>query len=148
MRLLPDLQVDGTRLNKAQADAQATAIASIALVDGHSNPLEIYIALTYLEEVVYRAKEMLKNSSIDEAAKFNGQTMFGVKVESTNAAARWKYDHDPEWARLKAELAAREKLLKQAAETTATMVDEATGEEIPKALKELGATTLRITIPK
>lgn len=148
MTLLPQIAVESTRLTKADAQRVADGIAALSLVDGVSNPLELYLALYYLSEVCDRAKANLKDAALQEADKYKGQSLFGVQVDTPSTPARWSYAHDPEWVRLSEAVKAREKLMRASAETEAVVVDPATGEVVPPAHREQGATTLRVTMPK
>lgn len=147
MELLPRVIVTND-LSKTRAQQLADGIAALSLVEGQSNPLEMYLAAYFLREVADRLADNLKPAALNEADKYRGQSLFGASIETPNAATRWRYDHDPEWRRLSEALKAREKLMRASAETEATVVDPDTGEVIPPAQREPGATTLRVTLPK
>lgn len=112
--------------------------------------LVIFDALKKICEEV--GKQLRKNIAIDEA----GETIQGVKLAPMNSAGKYDYSKDSTWARMKAELTAREDMLKNqyklktkpeniGKDVTGIVLD---GEELPVIEYVGGGMTIKLTYSK
>lgn len=110
-----------------------------SLEAGYENPLEAYVVIAHLQEILDEMKKKVQPLALTEAAKFakgDGVAM-GVPFLVVSKVGSYAYDHDPEWVRLKAELKARETDMQaalKAQERNRVQLDEATGEVVPAAV--------------
>lgn len=122
-------------------------------VDIHLTPLEAFIRLRAMRDMIDVAMEEIKPRAIAQADRYPpGDRWMGVSVRVKTGQARYEFDHDGAWSDLKATETqaaqarkAREKLLAALQEP---MADMTTGEIINPPLVTYGPTVLELTIPK
>ena len=77
----------------------AEAVQSV--IDGESNPLEVWGLLKDVEPMIAKAKAEIEPGVIAEARKYHGQTWQGWGIEVRPSAGRWDFSNNPEWVRLR-----------------------------------------------
>jgi hypothetical protein len=129
-----------TLITIPKSDICKAEIAQIAqqltdrINDGEVNPVEAHIKLKAIVKACEVAIKQTEQTVADEAAKY-GKTFqaFGAEITLKEGSLTPNYEEDPIYADLKAQLKAREELLKiafrQAGKTA--IYDESTGEQIP-----------------
>ncbi len=67
--------------------------------EGHLNPLDIFIQLKDIEQILKLAIDELREEAIDEATKYEGKTFthLNAKITLKNDAGRWDYSHISMW---------------------------------------------------
>ncbi len=130
-------------LTKTQIDSMARQVLS-ELEDGYSNPVQIFIYLRAMEELIKKVKDGINDQVVEEAEKYGKEfTYKGAEIKLANRRT-YDYSQDPIWANLDDEKKKREQLLKTLSEPLA---DPNTGELIyPAAFKV--TPFLTITLPK
>lgn len=115
------------------------------VLNGDLNPLTFYIELKKLEKELKESIDIIKPLAIDESDKFNGKTFLfnGVTIEKKNAPATWNYENCLAYSQCKDKLSYIQKISQLGGG-----VDPDTGEEIGKAIKIEGKTTISVKIPK
>jgi len=129
-----------TLITIPKADICKAEIAQIAqqltdrINEGEVNPVEAHIKLKAIVKALEVTIKATEQTVADEAAKY-GKTFqaFGAEITLKEGSLTPNYEEDPIYADLKAQLKAREELLKiafrQAGKTA--IYDESTGEQIP-----------------
>jgi hypothetical protein len=119
----------------------------LAIDEGYADPLETHI----LGKAMVAMGQSLEKSTKDAAtmkATQDGRkgTFKGCEFQVKNEATYYDYEKDPIYAELKERLSARQELLKTTAKINSIVVDEVTGEEIPKVpVKSGGGETISIS---
>lgn len=116
----------------------------VSLVEsGEINALNAYVILKQEEKMISEAIKLVQPLAISEADKYPEKSFkaFGAMIEKKNAASRWDYSNVQEW------LLAKERL--KQIETIAQVggMDDS-GNEIQRANKVLGNSTISITLEK
>jgi hypothetical protein len=123
-----------------KATAQTVEETLAAIKSGEINPLEAYLRLKSLADVVAKVLKdpEVQRAALDEADKYDkaDRQKLGVSFEVRNGPGRWDFSGDKEWAALDAGKKAREAALKAAHE--AGLVADVHGEEMKVTKKEGG----------
>jgi len=77
----------------------AEAVQSV--IDGESNPLEVWGLLKDIDAMVAKAKAEIEPGVIAEGRKYHGQTWNGWGIEVRPSAGRWDFSNNPDWNRAK-----------------------------------------------
>lgn len=117
------------------------------VLQGDVNPLTVKIALRKMTEILDAVNKATEDAWIDEARK-HGKSFkhLGCQIEVRSTGDRYKFDDDPQYAIIKGKLKQREDLLKTAAKSSHLLVDEDTGEPVPKVQIIPGKETIAISI--
>ena len=147
-----------TLITIPKSDICKAEIAQIAqqltdrINDGEVNPVEAHIKLKAIVKALEATIKATEHTVADEASK-HGKTFsaFGAEITLKEGSLTPNYDEDPIYADLKAQMKAREELLKMAFRNAgkATVYDESTGEAVPvcpaKGTKPSIAVTFKTT---
>lgn len=126
-----------SNLTKSYRAAQVERLMA-NLAEGYENPLEAYVVIKHLQDLLTSMEKNVQPLALNEAAKFakgDGSTL-GVSFKVVSKVGAYKYDHDEEWVSLKSELKAREQDMQaayKAQERNRVVLSEATGEVVPPA---------------
>jgi len=125
------------QINKAVAE----------VLEGVADPLEVYAFLYDLEKYISEAKKSVQEYAIHEAEKFGQKTFEHKGLKFTRNEGRKIYDFKRinKWVDLRSQLDEVERLAKQAATSTATLVDEH-GEIIEPAIVKFSSASLIVKI--
>jgi hypothetical protein len=139
----------GTLLTKSLKQARAQHIVQ-SVNNGRVNPLDAYMQSKFIIECLEEANQLIKEEAMQEAARYpkGDRVRLGVAFDLREGQERIDYDADPEYARIKAELKAREELLKQATKGKGETLDPGSGEVIAKLPIKGTAPAIAITFPK
>lgn len=113
------------------------------VIDGYLNPLEFYIELKKIEKQLKESFDIVQSLAIIEADKFNGKSFEfkGAIIEKKNGASTWNYEN------VNAFLQCKEKLnYIQKVSQLGGGIDPETGEEIGKAIKVEGKSTISVRL--
>jgi len=139
---------DPIKLTKASIQEHAANVAQEGLT-GEVNPLELYLGLRYTAEVAEAAMALLKADAMTVAARHSKQPLWGVQVEVTNGATRYTYDHNPEYAELKARLKALEAEMQNLAKSGIDQDADTPSHIVARcAIAVPSAETLKVSFPK
>jgi hypothetical protein len=133
MNYLPLITIPKADICKAEI-AQIAQQLTDRINDGEVNPIEAHIKLKAIVKACEVAIKQTEQTVADEASK-HGKTFqaFGAEITLKEGSLTPNYEEDPIYADIKAQLKAREELLKiafrQAGKTA--IYDESTGEQIP-----------------
>ena len=119
--------------NKEECKTAASRMAEQVLF-GEISPLEAHLKLSLIKDIADDVLKQIK-PSVSDAMDLYGKdkpTIAGWVVEKVNGGSTAKYDHNPEWVKLKEQMTALEDKMKSAAKGM-TVVDEH-GEVIPPAI--------------
>lgn len=121
---------DQTELSKASAELVADSIIAQAM----ENPVDAMVKIKYITTVCDKVKSGVKDKFKDVMFRQpQGKlTMFGADIQYQQGYDEPDYEQDAIYSDLKQKLDERKKLLKAAYKTTHQIVDEATGEVVPK----------------
>lgn len=113
---------------------QAAARMAEQVLFGEISPIEAHLKLSLIKDMADDVLKQIK-PSVSDAMDLYGKdkpTVAGWIVEKVNGGSTAKFDHNPEWVRLKQQLTDLEEKMKSAAKGM-TVVDEH-GEVIPPAI--------------
>ena len=120
-------------ISKAEI-ADIAAALTLRILEGEVNPVAAHVRLKAVIKAVEQVLKATEDAVRDEAEK-NGKTFsaFGAEITLKEGSLTPNYEEDEVYADLKAQMKAREELLKiafrQAGKTA--IFDESTGEQIP-----------------
>jgi hypothetical protein len=136
-----------TQLSKELINSEAERIIQ-SLENGEIDPLKAYVIVKYYEKLIDQIKAKLESEARGEAYKYEkGASVFGATIGISSTGQRLDYDSDTVYSELKSKVKAREDLLKTAFKMKESILDEETGEIVPKVpLKSPAKETLVITI--
>jgi hypothetical protein len=143
-----------TLITIPKSDICKAEIAQIAqqltdrINDGEVNPIEAHIKLKAIVKALEVTIKATEQTVADEAAKY-GKTFhaFGAEITLKEGSLTPNYEEDAVYADLKAQLKAREELLKMAfrqAGKTA-IFDESTGEQVPVCTAKATKASIAVT---
>jgi len=115
---------------------------------GFTDMKKLYIKLGIHAEGLKAALLECKESALNELEfQDNGKFQIGnCTLETMNSGDKLDYEKDPIFKQINQELHERQKLLKMSKRTKAIIVDEITGEEVPKVpVKTPGKITAKLT---
>lgn len=140
------------QLTKAEIDNVVTSI-NTGIVNGITNPLEVYLKAKYLNEVSAALLKEIKSVTESEIEKYSkdDRTLYGAKFTTRNGYAILAYEEDEEYAQLAAKLKARKDLLSDAykAHQKGNRVIDTEGEIVePPVVASYTADSIVITFPK
>ena len=120
-------------ISKAEIADIANAL-TLRILEGEVNPVAAHVRLKAVIKAVEQVLKATEQTVADEASK-HGKTFqaFGAEITLKEGSLTPNYEEDQVYADLKAQLKAREELLKMAfrqAGKTA-IFDESTGEQVP-----------------
>lgn len=117
-------------------------LASLSL-DGEINPLEAYIEIKRLSNEISQAEAVVKDLAINEADKYPSKSFsaFGAQIEKRNGPSTWDYSSCAAHIQAKERLKYIEKIAQAGGGADAN-----TGEEIGKAIKIEGKSTIAVKI--
>ena len=120
----------------------------IALIeDGELNALEAHAKAKAILAAITDVIKSTEDLAQDEAAKYGSKTFeaFGAQVTLKEGTITPDYAQDAVWSDLKAQLKAREELLKVAMKTKdAQITDTTTGEVVPKVQPKYAKSSISI----
>ena len=139
--------MDITKQNEIR---QQVAKMTNDVLQGNTNPLDAFIFIKKMEEVLKQVKDNIKDVAIDEAARHGGKTFaFGdAKVTLKSSAGRWNYKHIQSIIDKAAELKELQELHKSAANNKGATIVDSDGVIIEPAIYTDGKETISITIKK
>lgn len=113
---------------------QLSARIAEEVLFGNVDPIEAHLKLSIIKDVADDALKQIRSSVNDKFDNWGSDKpiISGWTVERVNGGNTSKYDHNPEWVRLKAQLAELEEKMKTAIKMT--VIDDVTGEVIPAAI--------------
>lgn len=114
---------------------QASARIAELVAFGEMSAIEAHLKLSIAKDIAEDAMKQIKpyvSSEIDSYGK-EKPVIAGWEIANRYGGNTAKFDHNPEWVRLKTELTALEEKMKSAAKGM-TIVDDATGEVIHPAV--------------
>ena len=133
MNYLPLITIPKADICKAEI-AQIAQQLTDRINEGEVNPIEAHIKLKAIVKACEVAIKQTEQTVADEAAK-HGKTFqaFGAEVTLKEGSLTPNYEEDEVYADLKAQMKAREELLKIAFRQAgkSAIFDEVTGEQIP-----------------
>ena len=115
---------------------------------GTACPLRTYIELKDLANVLTATMKKVETLAMDEADKYPERTFdyFGATVSKSSTGARYNWEDDKVYKSLKVDLDMRQEQLKRAVKYDELIIDEETGEQIPKvSMKAPDKNVLRIS---
>ena len=114
----------GSLATYSKADLVSLSERQAEEIKEAGSPEQAYAFLSKVKTLIDGTIDKIKNSAINEVQKGNNSA-FGVSMKLQNNVT-YKYDHDPEWVRLKAQLTAYEGLMKDKLDKYAKfeMIDE------------------------
>lgn len=143
--MMSDIILKDITPSSARAQQLAEQLSE-AVLNGDKGPLGVWAELKMLEEAIKRAKDLIRDASIDELAKYGPSTdIGGVTFTKYNGKRNYKYDHNPDWLDLKHKMEEVERKMKIAINDT--IVDEETGEVIPPAKVTYSSETISVKLP-
>lgn len=104
-------------------------------LDGRINPLDAFIDLRELEKDIKLAFDLIRDASMIEAEKYDGQTYRNYDISVRAVGGRYSYDHIDEYMELKSQMKELEKRYQESyklSERMIAMVDD-NGEQVPAA---------------
>lgn len=121
---------DKTELSKPSAEILADSI----IAQAQDNPVDAMVKIKYISTVCDRVKAGIKERFKDVMfCQPQGKLiMYGADIQYQQGYDEPDYDQDAIYSDLKRKLDERKKLLKAAYKTTHQIVDEGTGEVVPK----------------
>jgi len=143
-----------TLITIPKADICKAEIAQIAqqltdrINEGEFNPVEAHIKLKAIVKALEVTIKATEQTVADEASKY-GKTFFafGAEITLKEGSLTPNYDEDPIYADLKAQMKAREELLKiafrQAGKTA--IFEELTGEQVPVCTAKATKPSIAVT---
>lgn len=143
-----------TQISKGLIEEQKQTILQ-RIEDGELDALKVMVVLTMYKKILEGddnksngLRHMVESHARTEVYKYGKEAVaFGVQARIGTTGDRYDYDADPIYSDLKAQLKARENLLKTAVKMKESIFDESTGEVVPKVpLKSPAKETLVITI--
>lgn len=116
---------------------QIAARIAEEVIFGNVDPIEAHLKLSIIKDVAEDSLKQIRSSVNDKFDKWGSDkpVIAGWTVERVNGGNVAKFDHNPEWLKLKAQLAELEEKMKAAAKGM-TIVDDVTGEVIPAAIMQ------------
>lgn len=119
---------------------------ALAVTNGNAKPAETYAYLYNLSKVVAECMEAVKESAIEEVAKYGaeGCTAMGLRMTTKSAAGRWNYKAVAAHADLMARVKEVEELAQTAYRTGGNVTDQ-DGQYIEPAVYLPGGTTIYTT---
>lgn len=119
---------------------------ALAVTNGNGNPAETYAYLYSLNKVVAECMEVVKESAIEEVAKYGaeGCTAMGLRMTTKSAAGRWNYKAVSAHVDLMARLKEVEDLAQVAYRSGGNVTDQ-DGQYIEPAVYLPGGTTIYTT---
>lgn len=141
-----ELRIVYKNVSKEDIRSQALDIIN-EVIAGEIDPLKAFIAAKANIEAWTMIAEEIKGYALDEAEKYkNNETVMGASFRLGYTGDRYDYEQDKTYRDLKEQLKKREELLKQASQTKAVLVDDETGEQIPKVdIKTWSKQTLSVS---
>jgi hypothetical protein len=114
---------------------QASARMAEQVIFGEISPIEAHLKLSLVKDMAEDVLKQIRGSVSDDLDRYGKDkpTVAGWTIEKFNGGNVAKFDHNPEWVRLKEQLADLEDKMK-AASKGMTIIDENTGEVIPPAV--------------
>lgn len=124
----------------------------LQVAEGEVCPLETYIELKALRDLLDESIKGIQDEAIQEAEKYGKEpfSMSGVLVQVRAGAGRWSFNHIEKWNSIKASLKGVEDMAKQAfklSEKGQSIVDDS-GEVVEPGSYTSGKDTIFITKPK
>jgi len=118
---------------------------ALSAKSGDCDPLSAYVELKKIEDELNQALKMVQPLAIDEAEKWKEKSFkyAGAIIEKKSAASRWDYSHIPAWQTAKSKLTYVEKIAQAGGG-----YDEETTEQIEKAVKIEGKSTIAVKLVK
>lgn len=114
---------------------QAAARMAEQVLFGEISPIEAHLKLSLVKDMADDVLKQIKSSVSDSMDTYGKEkpVFAGWVMEKVNGGNTAKFDHNPEWLRLKQQLTKLEDKMKASAKDM-TIVDEVTGEVIPAAI--------------
>jgi len=116
--------------------------ATEAVEQGLEDAFKVFQQIAKLNDTLQEVKKRLEAEAIDEASKFDKNSLKSLGWEIGYTASQYKYKDDPEVQRLEADLKERKKLVKIASQK-GKYIDPDTGEVIEAVEEKPGRAYLR-----
>ncbi len=117
--------------------------------DGDLDPIKAMIAAKAMEEVVKAVLSYTRDTAIGKAEEYKGQSIYGATLQVRNTGATYDYEADQEYSLYKAQLKAREELLKEAIKSRSGKALTEDGEVVKAPpIKSIGGQTIAISFKK
>lgn len=141
-----DIIINENNITKAEIIAQAQAIIDKVIV-GELDPLKVHVYAKAMKEAWELIASETQGYALDEAEKYGKEgKVFGASFRLSSTGDRYDYEADQTYRDLKEKLKQREELLKQAVKSRVVLVDDETGEQIPKVpVKSSSKQTLNVS---
>lgn len=118
------------------------------VINGERNPLEAYVELKRIEKLLKDVIKGVQPEAITEAEKYGKgeHEEFGAKFQVKSAAGRWNFKNCDLWVAKNQSLKNLEETLKTVHKTGATVIDEETGEVLPRPDYAEGGMTIGVRL--
>lgn len=130
-------------------DYLANVVTNIltAIEEGYADPLEMHVMGKALKAIGESLEKSTKDQAVMKASQDGRKGGFkGCEFQIKNESTYYDYSKDPVYADLDARLKARKELLSTVAKLNQAVVDEETGELVPKVpIKSGGGETIAIS---
>lgn len=126
---------------------ESTAYSYIEAVEnGNENPLEMYIFGKALEKIGETISKNVLTAAITEAGKYPDKKFKGSSFEVKNNPTTYDFETDKVYNDINEKLKFRKGQLTQALKVNGVLVDEDSGEQIPKVpVKNHGAMNISVS---
>lgn len=122
--------------------AQIAHQISEPTLNGEEDPVEMYIKIRALQEILKQAEKNIKEVALVEAEKYEkNASKFNISFEYMNGRRNWDYSSDTRYNELRRDLKDRENFLKTLKEPVA---DPETGELIQPIIPKCSKDTIKI----
>lgn len=153
-------QLEPINLTKSSAQDHAIRLCNF-VADGHANALDMVTKLSYISDVIERARELLRPHCVDEAMKYGkGESIVanGAKVELAETGVKYDYSKcgDTAWENFNQQIVSAKESMKtreaflKSLKASMSIADELTGGEMITVHppQKSSTTNIKITFAK